>query len=182
MKRLTSVLMALFLFACAHGKMGQIDQPLEKGAINKGIPVFVEAITAKDASFAGDKADDKQRISEEQAAIQQLYAKTIAEALRSKGYDAKAATGPVTSGVVISGNVTRFDHGSAAKRVVGWGGQSVMHSNFKIEDRSASKPLAKFEIIATSGGRSGLQAMGGFMDEHFKDGADKLADYVANAK
>jgi len=44
-----------------------------------------------------------------------------------------------------------------------------------------SKLLRKFEIIATSGGNGGLQAAGSYLKAHIMDGAEKTAEYLAEA-
>ncbi len=178
MKRLVWLPMVLVLGGCAHGKMGQIDQPLDRAAFDKSTPIFVESVDATNASFSGDKAGDIKRTTEEKDTIHDLYNQKIAEALRAKGYNAKYVTAPVKEGIVISGDVTKIEHGSGAARYfVGMGaGSANLYTNFKIEDRAAAKTLSKFQIIATSGGSSKTTS---FLDTHMEDGAKKVAEYVA---
>ncbi len=178
MKSIVGLVMILALGGCAHGKMGQIDQPLDRAAFDKSTPIFVESVNTTNATFSGDKSADVKRVTEEKDAIHDMYNQKIAEALRTKGYNAKFVTEPAKSGIVISGDVTKIEHGSAAARYfVGMGaGSANMYTNFKIEDRAAAKTLSKFQIIATSGGTSGL---GSYLDQHLADGAKKVAEYVA---
>jgi hypothetical protein len=179
MKRLAGLLpLLLVLGGCAHGKMGQVDQPLDDGAITKTTPIFVESVNAANASFSGDKSADIKRTTEEKDEIHDVYNQKIAEALRAKGYNAKYVTEPAKSGIVITGDVTKIEHGSGAARFfVGMGaGSANMYTNFKIEDRSATKTLSKFQIIATSGGSSSTTS---FLDTHMADGAKKVAEFVA---
>jgi hypothetical protein len=183
MKRIYWIAFIGFAVACAHGKLGKVDQALEKGAITKSQTIYIETISAKEIEFTGDKAADVKRTNEERAAIEELYSRKIALALRAKGFDAKPVTAPVKAGIVISGRVTRFEHGSgAARALVGWGaGSSNLYTNFKIEDRSQAKLLSKFEVIATSGGQGGLANTGSFMEKHLADGAEKVVDYIVKA-
>jgi hypothetical protein len=45
-----------------------------------------------------------------------------------------------------------------------------------VEDRTNSKTLSVFEIIATSGGNSNP---GSFMEAHLADGSEKAAEYIS---
>ncbi len=184
-RRMSWFLWFLILLGCAHGKMGQVDQALASGAITKTTPIYVEPVSAQNVKFSGDKAAETKRTDEEKATIQQRYNQQIAEALRKKGFNAKAVTERVNSGIVLVGSVSRFEHGSAAARMmVGMGaGSSNLFTDFKIEERGqAPKVLSKFEVIATSGGRGGWSAGGSFMEAHLSDGAEKVAEYVEKSK
>ena len=159
--------------------MGQIDQPLVKGSINKSQVIYVEPISAKNAVFSGDKSGDKSRTDQERQAIDASYKQRIVDALKAKGFNAKIASGRVKSGLVLSGAVTKFEHGSAAARImVGMGaGSSNIYTTLQVDDRDHAKTLSKFEVIATSGGQGGIVASGSFMDTHMRDGAEKVATY-----
>jgi hypothetical protein len=182
MNRLYWIVIASLTMSCAHGKMGQVDQELATGSVSKTALISVETISAREARFSGDKSGEEKRVNEEKAAIENSYSQRVADALRKKGYNAKAVSG-AAHGLVLSGKVTRFEHGSAAARImVGMGaGSSNIFTDFKLEDRDKAKTLSKFEVIATSGGRGGLAAAGSFMDSHMEDGAEKAADYIDKA-
>ena len=104
-------LLTLVLAGCAHGKMGVVDVPLEKGAIAKGSTIYIEPINADQIQFSGDKSEDQTRIGEEKALITARFHRMIAEELRKKGYKAQTTEQRQSSGIVLSGKVTRFDHG-----------------------------------------------------------------------
>lgn len=176
--------LAVYAAACAHGKMGQVSQPLDRSQVTKSTPIFVEPVSAQEATFSGDKAAEPGRVADEKRAIRDLYSKRIAEELRKRGYAAEAVDAPVKSGIVITGKVSRVEHGSAAARMlVGMGsGSANLYTNFRVEDRAQAKVLSRFEVIATSGGRGGLTAAGSFLDGHLTDGAEKVAEYIDGAK
>lgn len=169
-----------FALGCAHGKMGKVDQELQQGSLDKSTLISVEPINAKETNFSGDKSADKKKMDEARAKIEETYNRKLVEALTKRGFNAKVATGPVTKGVVLSGNVTKIENGSAAARYfVGMGaGSANMFTSFKLEDRTNAKVLSKFEIIGTSGGSSGL---GSFMENHLVDGSKKTAEYLDNS-
>ncbi|MBA2403946.1 MAG: DUF4410 domain-containing protein [Bdellovibrionales bacterium] len=181
MNNIMFVLFTTVLFSCAHGKMGIVSQPLEKDTISKTVPMYVEVISTNEMHVTGDKANDTTRINDEKQIIATRYNAMIADALRKKGYNAQAVKDPQNKGIVISGKVSRFDHGSGAARFwVGMGaGSSDMFTDLLIEDRTKKVTLSKFEVIATSGGRGGLGATGSFMDEHLLDGSEKAAAYIS---
>jgi len=155
--------------------------PLEKTAFTKTTPIFVEPISADNAQMSGDKSAKADVVAKEKSKISDMFNTKIAEALRAKGYDAKAVISAPKTAVVMTGEVTRIDNGSAAARYfAGMGaGSSNLYTNFKIEDRSQGKVLSKFEIIATSGGESGF---GSYLDQHLKNGAKQLAEYVEKSQ
>lgn len=165
------------LGGCAHGKIGKVHQPLARNVIDKSTPIFVESVLVNQVQFTGDKADDVKRTTEEKDEIRGSFHLKIAEQLRKRGYNAIGVNAPVTTGIVISGDVTKIEHGSGATRFfVGMGaGSANMFTDFKIEDRAKAKTLAKFQVIATSGGNS---YSGSFLDSHLIDGSLKVADYV----
>lgn len=182
MKAIQWFLISLALAACAHGKMGTIAQPLAKDAITKTTPIFVETVSTTEAKFTGDKATETARVNQEKSEIEARYSAMIVEQLRKKGFNATVAKGPVKTGVVLTGNVTLVQHGSAAARIFAGGmgaGSANMFTNFKLEDKTDGKVLSKFEVIATSGGRGGLAAAGSFLDAHLADGSQKVAQYIA---
>ncbi len=181
MNKLIWVLLSVVAIGCAHGKMGAVDQALEPGTVKKDTPIFVEVVKTSDMRVTGDKADDTQRINEEKEVIESRYHRMIADALRKKGYTVETGTAPKKGALVLSGKVTRFEHGSGAARFwVGMGaGSSNMFTDFVLEDRSAKKTLSKFEVIATSGGRGGAFAAGSFMEAHLEDGSNKAASYIS---
>jgi len=174
-------LLAVLLAGCAHGKMGQVDTALEKNVITKTTPIFVEPISTQYAGISGDKAGKADVVAKEKSTIESTFHQKIAEALRAKGYNATAVSKGKTSGIVISGFVTKIEHGSAAARYfAGMGaGSSNMFTDFKIEDRSKKKVLSKFQIIATSGGESGF---GSYLKEHLSNGAKQVVEYIQKAQ
>jgi len=181
MRKLTGLLLSTLMLGCAHAKMGAVEAPLESGSITKDTKIYVLPVTTDNLVVTGDKAKDEARISEEKTIIEGRFAKMIVDQLIKKGYKAELVTGSQKKGVVITGHVTRFEHGSGAARMwVGMGaGSSNLFTDFKIEDRSKGSTLSKFEVIATSGGRGGLAATGSFMDAHLEDGSKKVAEYVS---
>jgi hypothetical protein len=180
MKKLVWVLLSVAAIGCAHGKMGAVDQALEAGAVTKDKPIYIDVVSAKEMRVTGDKADDTKRIDEEKAAIESRYHRMIADELRKKGYTVETGNAPKKSGLVLTGKVSRFEHGSGAARMfVGMGaGSSNMFTDFVLEDRTAKKTLTKFEVIATSGGRGGVFSTGSFMEAHLTDGSKKAASYI----
>ncbi len=181
MKYVLLLAAVLSLTSCARGKMGVVEQELDRAAVTKTTPIYVEVVSAKDTVFSGDKANDMGKTAAEKAEIEARYSLLIVDALKKRGYNAQLAKGAVKKGVVIGGSVTKFAHGSGAARYfVGMGaGSSNLFTTFMIEDRSFSKQLAKFEVIATSGARSDVS---GFIDSHLTDGAAKVADYIEGEK
>lgn len=166
---------------CAHGKMGVVEQGLSKGSVASGETIYVAPITADAADFSGDKAGDSSRVGDEKSEVKSRYFRMVADSLRKKGFN--AVTEPVKGGLVLTGQVTRFEHGSAAARIlVGMGaGSSNMYTNFVLTNPTTHQTLSRFEIIATSGGNGGLQAAGGYINAHLVDGAAKAAEYIADA-
>jgi hypothetical protein len=181
MKLVSGLVLALVLTGCAGGKMGKVDKEIDRSAIDKATPIYVEMVSAKDTTFSGDKAKDTTRLSDERYAIQNKYHVQIIEALKKRGYTAQVAKPGLKKGLVLSGAVTKFEHGSgAARMLVGMGaGSSNMFGEFKLEDRAQAKVLTKFEVIATSGGNSNS---GSFMEAHLTDGAKKVAEYITGVK
>ncbi len=184
MKLAKIAIATLFLAACAHGKMGKVEQALQTGAVTKTTPIYVEKVSTTEAKFSGDKSGDAARVASEKASIENAYNMRIVDALKAKGFNASVANGPVTKGLVLSGKVTKVEHGSAAARImVGMGaGSANMFTDFKLEDRTTKKVLSKFEVIATSGGTGGLQAAGSYLDAHLQDGSKKVAEYISGEK
>lgn len=181
MKLLMGLFVVLSVVSCAGGKLGKIEQELDRSRVTKSTPIFVEMVSAKDTVFSGDKADDTARLSDERYAISNRYHLQIVEALKKRGYQAEVATPGRKKGLVLSGAVSKFEHGSgAARALVGMGaGSSNMFGEFKLEDRGAAQTLTKFQVIATSGANSN---MGSFMDAHISDGAKKVAEYLTGTK
>lgn len=180
MRHFTSLVILGLLLGCAGAKIANVYQPLPKGIITKSTPIYVEAISVEHTIFDGDKSADAAKIAEEKRTIEQSFNAKIADKLREQGFNAQVATTKVKSGVVLSGYVKKFEHGSAAARMfVGMGaGASKMFSDFKIEERAkTTKVLSKFEVVATSGGRSGWTSAGSFMEAHLEDGAEQIAEF-----
>ncbi|MEZ4815350.1 MAG: DUF4410 domain-containing protein [Bdellovibrionota bacterium] len=175
-----SVLLCLALGACAHGKMGVVDQDLSAGAIPAGATISIEPVSAADAKFSGDKSGVAQRVNDEKIEIKDRYNRMIAEQLKKKGFNAQATLVPAKSGLALKGKVSKFEHGSAAARIlVGMGaGSSDLYTDFELVDVDSQKRLAKFEIIATSGGSGGMQAAGSYMSAHLENGSEKVAEYL----
>lgn len=184
MNKIVLLAIAAFMVGCAHGKLGKVDKELDRSVITKTTPIFVEPISTKQAAFEGYDENDGDKKSSDLRKIESGYASEIARALREEGYNANAVSTTAKTGIVITGNVTMIDRGSAAKRAwIGMGaGASNLETDFTIEDRSQRKTLSKFEIKATSGGRGGLSAAGSFVDEHISDGGEKVADYITGKK
>ncbi len=174
---------ALLLVGCAHGKMGHISQPLAKNAVSKGETIQVVTIKADSAQISGDKSGDAGRVESIKSEIAGRFNREIAEHLRRKGFKAVAVESMPSSGIVLAGKVTKIENGSAAARMlVGMGaGSANMFTDFKLMDAATQKLLGKFEIIATSGGNSGWQAAGSYLNAHIKDGAEKTAEYIAES-
>lgn len=171
----------LVLSGCATGKMGNIETPLAAGAISKTTPIYVEAVSTKDTFVSGDKSGNAKRVNEIKEKIATEYAGKIVEHLKKRGYNAQTADGPSKMGLTISGDATKVENGSAAARYfVGMGaGSSNLFTNFTITDNVKKATLAKFQIIATSGGESGV---GSYLDRFLNDGGKKLAEYVETGK
>lgn len=181
MRLLMAIALSLGFVGCAKGKMGKIDQEIDRSAVTKTVPIYVESISTKDTMFSGDKAGDLQRVKEEKTAIESRYHAMIVEALKKRGYNAQIAKGKEKAGLIVSGHIFKFEHGSAAARgFVGMGaGSSNLIGDFKVEDKAAGKTLSKFQVIGTSGGNSN---MGSFLEAHLKDGSDKVAEYITGVK
>lgn len=173
----------LILVGCAHGKMGVVEQPLTKGTIPTSAVIYVLPISAQGAKFSGDHASKTEKVNAEKEEILQEFNKALVAQLKRHGFKSKAVNEKPKSGIVLSGNVTRFEHGSAAARIfVGMGaGSSNLYTDFKLTDSTNEKVLSIFEIIATSGGNSGLQSAGGYIKAHINDGAERAAEYIARA-
>lgn len=184
MFKISLLAIVALMIGCAHGELGKVDQELDHSRITKTTPIFVEPISTTTATFEGYDENDGDKKTSDLRKIKNSYASEIAKALRDQGYHANAVSAPVKKGIVISGNVTMIDRGSAAKRMwVGMGaGASNLSTDFTIEDRTQHKVLAKFEIKATSGGRAGLASAGSFIDEHMSDGGEKVADFISGEK
>lgn len=184
MLKIVMLAVAAFMFGCAHGSLGKVDLDLDRTVVNKTTPIFIEPISTKQAAFEGYDENDGDKKSSDLRKIESNYASEIAKALREEGYNANAISTTSKKGIVISGNVTMIDRGSAAKRMwIGMGaGASNLNTDFTIEDRTQRKVLSKFEIKATSGGRGGLASTGSFVEEHMSDGGEKVAEFVTGKK
>jgi len=181
MKHLVGYAALILLIGCAHGKMGTVTQPLDRAAYSKTTKFYIYPVTTNDIRFTGDKADDEKRTTEEKEEIGHRYHRMIITDLRKKGFNAALAEGKIKSGMLVKGNVRKFEHGSgAARALVGFGaGSSNMFTDFKVIDAASKKTVGNFEVIATSGGRAGLASMGSFLDAHLIDGAEKFSEYVS---
>lgn len=181
MKHLSLLIFALVVAGCATGKMGRIEKPLDANAITKTTPIYVETVSSKDLMISGDKSGDAKKVAEIKAAIEHDYAAKIVEHLKEKGFNAQLATAPTKSGVTITGFVTKVENGSAAARYfVGMGaGSANMFADFMIVDKTKNTTLSKFQIIATSGGESG---MGSYLTRFLNDGGKKVAEYIEKGK
>ena len=177
------VLTALVLAGCAHGKMGHIEQPLEKNSVSKNETIYVTPIKADSAVISGDKAGDTNRTESIKAEIHNRFAREVADQLRKKGFKAQAVESAPANGMVLSGKVSKIENGSAAARImVGMGaGSANMFTDFKLTNAKSQKVLGKFEIIATSGGNGGFQAAGSYLNAHIIDGAEKAAAYISES-
>jgi hypothetical protein len=185
MKKLLVLISVSLLVSCANGKLGRVEQPLEKDSLSKSEVIYIEPISAMETTFSGDKSTEEERLTEERKKIESTYDRQIADALIAKGFNVKVGKAPTKSGKVIAGKVTRFDHGSASGRfwMGAFGvGASKLYTDVKIHDNSTGKTLALFEVIATSGGRGGIIALGSFIDSHLNDGSKKIAQYITELK
>ena len=184
MLKLSFLVMMAFMFGCAHGELGKVDQDLNRSLITKSTPIFIEPISTKQAAFEGYDENDGDKKSSDVKKVESNYANQIAKALREQGYNANAVSVASKTGIAIMGSVKVLDRGSAAKRIwFGMGaGSSNLDTDFTIEDRSQHKVLSKFEIKATSGGHGGLSSTGSFIDEHMSDGGEKVADFISGKK
>jgi Domain of unknown function (DUF4410) len=184
MQKILMLSVAAFMFGCAHGKVEKVEKDLDRSLINKTTPILVEQINTKQAAFEGYDEKDGDKKSSDLKQIENNFANEIVKELRAEGYNANIAPVMSKTGIVISGNVTMVDRGSAAKRIwVGMGaGASNLKTEFTIEDRSKKQVLSKFVINATSGGRGGLSASGSFIDEHITDGSEKVTEFILGKK
>lgn len=175
--RLLSLLALGMLIGCAHGKIEHVGQALEKGTITKDTQIYVEPISAKDATFSGDKSAESQKTGSAKNEIEENFNTKIALALTKLGYKATAVEAGKKDGIIITGKVAKVENGSAAARFfVGMGaGSANMYTNFTIVDRKKAKTLSTFEVVATSGGESN---MGSYMEKHLLDGASKVAEFI----
>lgn len=172
----------ILLWGCAGAKIKNENVKLEAGALTKTDKIFVETISADHATFTGDKAEDSKRIAEEKTLIKELFAPEIIAQLKKKGFQASRPE-KGQKGITLTGNISLFEHGSAASRMfVGMGaGSSNLHMNVKLQKEG--KTISDFDVIATSGGRGGLSAVSSFLKAHIEDGAEKTAEYLdKNAK
>lgn len=181
MNSLKHLAFALILAGCAHGKMGHVEQPIEKNSVSKNETIYVTPIKADSAVISGDKAGDAARTDSIRAEIHNRFARELADQLRKKGFKAQAVESAPSSGVVLSGKVSKIENGSAAARIlVGMGaGSANMFTDFKLTEAKSQKILGKFEIIATSGGNGGFHAAGSYLNAHIIDGSEKAAAYIA---
>lgn len=165
------------LLACAGAKIKNETVSLKSGAITKSDTFLVRTVGADNAQFSGENCEPD-RVSQEKTIIKQRLAEKIVEALTKKGFKAKLHSGSSdTNAVTLQGDVTAFDHGNSASRTfIGFGaGSSNMSVNLKAFKGRES--LAEFQVIATSGGRGGLTAIGSFLNAHIGDAAEKTAEY-----
>jgi hypothetical protein len=176
------VLFVITLSACAHGKIGRVSQELDRSLFTKDTPIVIETVHAKDMAVSGDDAQNQIRIDAEVSFIESAYGKLIARDLSNLGYKAEFSTKPVTHGLVLSGRVNRFEHGSESARIwVGMGaGSSNLYTGFILEDRTQKKIIAQFEVISTSGGEGGIAGASEFMQTQVNDGAKKTAEYLTS--
>jgi len=174
--------LALVLCACARGKLGKIEVPLS-GAVNRQYIIYIETVSASSARFSGEDADDRELVAEERAIIEDRYAPLIQEALSKRGYKTQLASEGAPTGIslTLTGHVTRFEHGDQTSRVMlGFGsGSSNMYTSFTLENLYDDSIVTQFEVVATSGGNSGIQSLGSYLEAHLEDGAAKVADYLA---
>ena len=168
---------AVLMVGCAHGKMGRVDEPLKTGAFDKTTVIYVTPVDAHDTIFSGDKSADAKTTDMLRARIHNEFDQRIVEALTKRGYAARVANDKVRNGLELVGHTTRIENGSAAARYfVGMGaGSANMFTTFSIIDTTKGNTVAKFEVIGTSGGSSGL---GSFMDNHLNDSSKKVAEYI----
>lgn len=170
------LLSILFLWGCAHGKMGHIKTDLAHDSFSKNDRLYITPFSADNALFMGDKSNDQVRIEREKNNIKNNLSRMVADRLNMKGF--KATTTKKNSHIQIKGFVTKFDHGSATKRaLLGFGaGSSDFFVTVKIFKQR--RLISEFEVIATSGGRAGLISLGSFIKAHLEDASEKIAEYI----
>ncbi|HEX2880671.1 MAG TPA: DUF4410 domain-containing protein [Polyangiaceae bacterium] len=173
------------LWSCAHAKLGRVDVPLT-GGVRKEIPILVETISSNLMGFSGDNAENRQRQAQERELIEQEYAPAIVNALNEKGFRAQLGSGGFVEGraLTLSGYVSEFEHGSKAARVmVGFGaGAAELYTHFTLTDNGNDTVVTEFEILSTSGGRSGQYGFHTSLPGHISDTADAVAQYLATGR
>lgn len=172
-----------FTVGCAHGKMGNVEQELSTGALDKADTIYVLPIDTADMGISGDKSKDAATVEKIKKELHSRYHHTVVTELRKQGFTATAADKRPAKGKVLEGKVTGIENGSAAARMfVGMGaGSANMFSKFTLTDLASGKQLTRFEVIGTSGGRGGWAAAGSFLDAHITDSSMKTAEYLAKA-
>jgi hypothetical protein len=175
----------LALWGCAHAKLGRVDVPLT-GGVRKEIPIHVEAISSNLMGFSGDNANNRERQAKERELIEKEYAPAIVNALNEKGFRAQLGSSGVAEGRVLtlSGYVSEYEHGSKAARVmVGFGaGAAELYTHFTLTDNGTDTVVTEFEILSTSGGRSGQYGFHSSLPGHISDTADAVAQYLATGR
>jgi len=171
-------LSASILTACAHGKMGNVDQQLTTGALNKSEMIYVMPIDTNSIELSGDHSKDAATVDKIKKTLNDKYRQEVVTQLHKEGFTAATAEKKPAKGKVLMGKVTKIENGSAAARwFVGMGaGSANMFTNFELTD--GAKSLTKFQVIGTSGGSS---AMGSFLENHIMDSAKKTAEYLSKA-
>jgi len=165
---------------CARAKIKNETVSLQPGTVTKSTLILVKRISADDAVFTGDKADDTKRINDEKKIIKTTLTEDVVGQMKKRGLNAQVYNDKAPKGaVVIEGTVVRFEHGSgAARALVGMGaGSSNMVT--RVKAHKDNETVSEFEVIATSGGRGGLNSMSSFLEAHLIDASEKIAEYVA---
>jgi hypothetical protein len=172
-------------WGCGHANVGRVDVPLP-GGVRKEIPILVETISAGYMSFSGDNAEVRERQAFEREMIQSEFAFAIVNALNDEGFRAQFGSDGYTEGRVLtlSGYVAEYEHGSRAKRVmIGMGaGAAELYTHFTLTDNGTDTVVTEFEILSTSGGRSGQYGFHTSLPGHIKDSAKAVARYLATGR
>jgi hypothetical protein len=177
---LSFALMLVVTSGCVRAKIKDERFPIRPGSIAKSEVINVKRIDVDKAQFKGDKADDATRIAQEKRMLNQLLADQLIVDLKKRGFVGAKHFEQGSNGVLLEGTVTLFDHGSGAARyLVGMGaGSSNLHIDVKLT--RDTETLADFTVVATSGGRGGIDAMGSFLEAHITDASEKITDYIMN--
>ncbi len=176
---------AVVSWSCGHANVGRVDVPLP-GGVRKEIPILVDTISPTFMSFSGDNAEVRERQAFEREMIEQEYAFAIVNALNEEGFRAQLGSEGYAEGRVLTlaGYVSEYEHGSKAKRVmIGMGaGAAELYTHFTLTDNGTDTVVAEFEILSTSGGRSGQYGFHTSLPGHIKDSAKAVAKYLATGR
>jgi hypothetical protein len=176
MKNIYLLLLISLLASCASGKITNVSTDLAAGSVKSGSSFYIAPISADKATYTGDKTGEVSVVNKSKATIKSLFHRKIISNLKKHGF--KQAKKSSKADYKIMVDIAHVDHGSSAKRLMlGFGaGASKMVMDVKAFQKT-KEPVAEFEVIATSGGRAGFNALGSFLEAHLVDASKKVADY-----